>query len=1031
MPETTATTLGEATQYTKLVWRRLEEPLRVLNTDLPWQVWLVALGLVLAVAFFYVAWMYVKDSRGVGPWWATLLGLLRSAVYVLLALVFLLPSKQTFIETRTEGKVLLIPDISASMQTSDEPPTGRSGERLVTRQDKVLEFLQHKDWKFIRDLEKKNPVTAYRFGTILDEKYLHFADGRVWTRQERETPKHDDFGAVKLPEQKMLPEDYWKVWLNPSLKLDAPGGWSKEEQERLDDLTHTNAALVADGVMRGTNIGDSLLGALNRELSNRVQGIVVFTDGRQTEGSVKGLQELQRRAKAARVPIFVVAVGEDRPKVKIEIVDLRLPPQVQPEDKFRAVLELTGEGLAGQAVDVSLDVTNTRRVRGKDGKEKEEALPIKLIEAEDKDNPKAPRVSIDLGTKLTLKPAAEVRFDKSNPPRAEVEFPLDAAALAAAAGKNLAEGEYKGKKWELDETVNSELKFQARVPADKREGLRVKEHLSNKVEVRVLKRPMRVLLVASGANRDYQFVRTLLVREMEKKRMDLSIHLQLPPGIMSYPGDKERRVQDVPPEKMLTAFPDTFDAKPGNKYDLTSYDVVIAFDPDWTRFTPDQVKALAKWAHKGGGLVLVGGYINTVELVRPHEGEEEGKYKEILDLLPVVLADGREYMERNTDDPWPLDFSGATNEMEFLKLEEDDATDAPFSDWKAFFFGTGKEATPDKAQRGFYNFYPVERAKTGSLVAARFLDPKTKLKDGTFHPYMVLNPDTRPRVVWVGSAETWRLREYREGWHERFWTKLVRYVGSKSQGTVRRRIRVEMNKQQIANRPISVEAKIDGPSGDPLDRSAKPEITLKLPAGANPKDVKMPVLMTPRAGNRDGWFTGQFVVKAPGEYELRLRVKEIDEVETTKFVVKEANPELDNTRPDFARMYRLASEADEVMLRMADADRQELKRRLQPPRVTREEGEGRDKDEPRTDKLRLYFDLHNAELIPSCMQSAVEKQTSRGPVHDLWDEGVTVYTYPQEEGKPPRQPVKISYVLIACVGLLSMEWLIRKLLRLA
>ena len=38
--------------------------------------------------------MYVKDSRGVGPCWATFLGLLRGAVYVILALVFLLPAWQ-------------------------------------------------------------------------------------------------------------------------------------------------------------------------------------------------------------------------------------------------------------------------------------------------------------------------------------------------------------------------------------------------------------------------------------------------------------------------------------------------------------------------------------------------------------------------------------------------------------------------------------------------------------------------------------------------------------------------------------------------------------------------------------------------------------------------------------------------------------------------------------------------------------------------------------------------------------------------
>src|SRR5262245_11463852 len=103
------------TEYQQFVWRRLEEPLKLLNAELPWQVWLVLLGVVLAVAFFYVAWMYVKDSRGVGPFWAILLGLLRCSVYGILALVFLLPSRQTFLETRTESKVIVVLDVSGSM----------------------------------------------------------------------------------------------------------------------------------------------------------------------------------------------------------------------------------------------------------------------------------------------------------------------------------------------------------------------------------------------------------------------------------------------------------------------------------------------------------------------------------------------------------------------------------------------------------------------------------------------------------------------------------------------------------------------------------------------------------------------------------------------------------------------------------------------------------------------------------------------------------------------------------------------------
>jgi hypothetical protein len=70
MNETTAAATANSNEYQQFVWRRLEEPLRLAGTELPWQVWLVILGVVMAVAFFYVAWMYLKDSHGVGPWWA-------------------------------------------------------------------------------------------------------------------------------------------------------------------------------------------------------------------------------------------------------------------------------------------------------------------------------------------------------------------------------------------------------------------------------------------------------------------------------------------------------------------------------------------------------------------------------------------------------------------------------------------------------------------------------------------------------------------------------------------------------------------------------------------------------------------------------------------------------------------------------------------------------------------------------------------------------------------------------------------------
>jgi hypothetical protein len=168
------------------------------------------------------------------------------------------------------------------------------------------------------------------------------------------------------------------------------------------------------------------------------------------------------------------------------------------------------------------------------------------------------------------------------------------------------------------------------------------------------------------------------------------------------------------------------------------------------------------------------------------------------------------------------------------------------------------------------------------------------------------------------------------------------------------------------------------------------------------------------------------VPKQPGQ--------DTEDTETARFTVKSADPEMDNTRPDFDRMYRMASEADEVLLRMSETDRAELKKKLLRPAKLEANPDNPDqRDAIRDDKARLYFDLKNAELIPTCMVSDVQKQTSRGPHQDLWDGGITVYEYPQpsDSSKQPRKPVKIAHVLLIVVGLLSVEWLIRKLLRLA
>src|SRR5438105_3314100 len=117
--------MNEATTSlsTEFVLRRLTDPLRMFGNELPPTLWWVVLGFVLVAGFFYVGWMYLKDSRGVGIWWALFLGLLRCTVYLVLAGVFLLPSYQSWEEIETKSKEVLVFDTSLSLtRTIDDIP---------------------------------------------------------------------------------------------------------------------------------------------------------------------------------------------------------------------------------------------------------------------------------------------------------------------------------------------------------------------------------------------------------------------------------------------------------------------------------------------------------------------------------------------------------------------------------------------------------------------------------------------------------------------------------------------------------------------------------------------------------------------------------------------------------------------------------------------------------------------------------------------------------------------------------------------
>src|SRR5262249_41892635 len=193
-------------------------------------------------------------------------------------------------------------------------------------------------------------------------------------------------------------------------------------------------------------------------------------------------------------------------------------------------------------------------------------------------------------------------------PHGTVEFVIDPAADEFAQLRISGQG---GK----PELPEGEWKFVARIPKIKGEAFAGKEHVSDEAKVQIVKKPLRVLLFAGGPTREYQFMRRLMVNEVDKKRAEMSIFLQV-----SDP--KGPRVQDVPQERLLKSFPnflrveDDPTEKPEDKYyNLAQYDLIVAFDPDWTLVPREALDLLQRWVEiQAGGLIVVGGPIHTCQL---------------------------------------------------------------------------------------------------------------------------------------------------------------------------------------------------------------------------------------------------------------------------------------------------------------------------------------------------------------------------------------------------------------------------------
>ena len=1018
--------------------------------------WFAFAGAVFGLGTLFAVLMYIKDAKTVRWYWAAILATLRICVYGILVFVFLLPALQTWERSERTSRVIVILDVSPSITDhSDEIGTG-PGKKPKSRLATVIDFLTDagdQKVEFLKNLLAKNPVVVYRLCARLDDEGQTIpAGGDPWAAAEWEAFARYDFRPFLLrglsDETKNTlttaaswtkgEKATWPEWADKwiadfKLKYDlgredgtrdrkTPDGMSEEEGAKL----HANVGKlekrleVAKSVLQGTNVPDSVGAAVTREASNMVQGIVVFTDGRSNLGGDAGFAELKDRATREKIPIYSVGVGEDRQTVSISITDVQAPDDAPPDEPFKIAVEADGVNLANQTVEVVLGLF----------------LPGKDTKTDAPDH--------ELRANLTFAPG--------DPPHGTAEFIIDATKLPAALTTDSTDAAIKKRVLK-----SGSWSAVARIAKDKREAFAEAEHVRERKGISVVKNPLKVLLVGSGPSREYQAVRSLFAREVLEKRAQLFVLLQNEGGAAG------TIVQDVDPDRLLGKFPTKFEVvvkedapkdapkegdpkkptieKKADTDNLNTFDLIIAFDPDWSELSAVQAGNLQRWVQEqGGGLVYVAGQINTFQLARV---EADSRLSPLLNIMPVIPEDIIAVRIKSVPRTPRRLYLQPPPGSEMLKI--DASGDDLIGGWEQFFTDRpAYKADPDMRRelyprRGFFASYPVKTVKPGAKVLAEFGDTEEVIGGGQgtkkiLRPWIVSsNPAAAWRTVFIASGELYRMFAFDpptgKEYFERFWIKMARYAVAKRNFKAARG-RVLVSKEYTTGSYIRIQARVMDPASQPYPAAGpgsidpKFRITRISPGG----DLKIlgSYPMTAKAGGNefDGYYQGQVQYDAAnmpaGDFRYRVEIDVPDNGGTIsgEYTIRKSDPEMDNTRPDAAALLRLASTADG-----------DFPSRIKNPEAQKKLLDGLPKERGVPKLAFKLTDPAMLALIPECMNTEKSEVNNRGKADTLWDKGWNVP--PSWTSWAFKDPVRLSYALLIVVLLLSLEWSGRKILRLA
>ena len=537
-----------------------------------------------------------------------------------------------------------------------------------------------------------------------------------------------------------------------------------------------------------TNVGDALQDAFRELSGNRIAGVVVLTDGRQTGG--RKLADAAAQAADARVPVHTVVFGSEFPLRDLRIDEVVVEPEVSLGDVVRFRLKITNQ------------------------------------------------VRSPLTTRLTLLEEGEKVNEK---PLVLSRGPTETAIATIP---------------ETEGTREFRLvlpRYPDEVNAENNEAV---------VHVKVVKRTLRVLLIAGLPTREYFYLVPALLRDPV---VELACYLQA--ADIDYVHQGNLAVERLP--RSLA--------------DWKRYDVVILFDVDPNKITTQQVAEMENMVRTGGGLMVIAGRNHGLaKLIQVHAVK-------VRELLPVeidknVLPDYYQVFGK----PFAAERTPKGRGHPVTRLDSDDRANEAL--WALF--------------PKFYWHHPVKRVKPRSVVLLR------ESTNGTRTCLMAIHRYFEGAVFYAGLNSLWRWRYPYESYdYDRFWTNVIRYLGETRLRGTQQQVALSTGRRSYApGEEVQIRLRVLDPAlmaqleGQPLYAS------VATPAG----EVQM-VSLRPDPGG-EMLYLGTYGARRVGSMVVRAKqaapgasseAKPLFDVQHA-FQVKMQSLEAKDTSADLAAMKRLA-----------------------------------------------------------------------------------------------------------------------------